>query len=445
MLVSTLLWISVVLLLVAANAFFVATEFALVSIRKTRVEALVASGLTGARALQKLHHRLDEVLNAVQFGITLASLALGWIGEPVVAGVVQVAFRNLPNAAVYAHAIAILLAFALITYLHVILGEVVPKSVALQRTEPVALAVSAPMNVFMVLSRPALYLMSKSAAAALRALRMHPVGELNVHSPEELMLIIGESRRLGLVPPLQEEIIRKTLELEKTRAGEVMVAYRNAVTLPTDTTGRQALSRLAREQRSRVPLYDATLGREHIVGILYAKDLIAHLAHRAEENPTSLPAELLPRQASELMRTPMILPANTKLSNVLREFKRQKRHLAVVVDEFGSTLGLITLADVLEQLLGEIEDEFDSVKESSMALETPRVLEGSINLRDLETEYRIVLPRGRSQTLAGFVLEKLQQIPCPGKQFIHEGLKFTVLEMVGHRIAQVKIERSMTW
>ena len=328
MLVSTLLWISVVLLLVAANAFFVATEFALVSIRKTRVEALVASGLTGARALQKLHHRLDEVLNAVQFGITLASLALGWIGEPVVAGVVQVAFRNLPNAAVYAHAIAILLAFALITYLHVILGEVVPKSVALQRTEPVALAVSAPMNVFMVLSRPALYLMSKSAAAALRILRMHPVGELNVHSPEELMLIIGESRRLGLVPPLQEEIIRKTLELEKTRAGEVMVPYRNAVTLPTDTTGRQALSRLAREQRSRVPLYDATLGREHIVGILYAKDLIAHLAHRAEENPTSLPAELLPRQASELMRTPMILPANTKLSNVLREFKRQKRHLA---------------------------------------------------------------------------------------------------------------------
>jgi CBS domain containing-hemolysin-like protein len=223
-----------VVLLVAANAFFVSAEFALVSVRDTRIQQLIEAGAVGARTVQRLHQRLDEVLNGVQFGITLASLALGWIGEPALAHVIYPAFSHIPHAAVYAHSIAIAVAFALITYTHVIIGEVVPKSLALRRGERVALAVAGPMDVFMRVFHPFLYVMRVSANTVLRMFGMEHVRQAGVHSPEELKLIVTASRRFGLVEAFQEELIHRTLEMGDVTVREIMVPRPDIFSLPAD-------------------------------------------------------------------------------------------------------------------------------------------------------------------------------------------------------------------
>ena len=204
MIAFVLLRVFLVLLLVAANAFFVAAEFALVSVRDTRIQQLIEARRIGARTVHKLRQRLDEVLNAVQLGITLASLALGWIGEPVLARLLESVLGKIPYSIVYAHAIAIVVAFSVITYLHVILGEVVPKSLALQRAERVALAVAAPLDVFLTITSPFLYLMRKSGGFVLRMFGSREAPHGGVHSPEELKLIVTASRQFGQIPPFQE-------------------------------------------------------------------------------------------------------------------------------------------------------------------------------------------------------------------------------------------------
>ena len=223
MIAFVLLRVFLILLLVAANAFFVAAEFALVSVRDTRIQQLIEARRIGARTVHKLRQRLDEVLNAVQLGITLASLALGWVGEPVLAKMVESALGKVPYSIVYAHLIAIAVAFSLITYLHVILGEVVPKSLALQRAEQVALAVAAPMDVFLTLSRPFLYVMRKSGSLVLQVFGSREVQHGGVHSPDELKLIVSASRQFGQIPPFQEEMIHHALELDNITVREVMV------------------------------------------------------------------------------------------------------------------------------------------------------------------------------------------------------------------------------
>src|SRR5206468_7988039 len=213
MLTFALLQVFLVVLLVAANAFFVAAEFALVSVRDTRIQQLAESGRIGARTVQKLHSRLDELLAAVQFGVTLASLGLGIAGEPTFARLLQSALHGVPVPAAYIHTFSLVIGFTLVSFVHVVLGEIVPKSLALQRAERVALAVSNPMDVFMTISRPALFVMSRAARFVLRGFGSRPAREGGVHSPEELKLIVTASSRVGLLPGLQEDMIHRVLEL----------------------------------------------------------------------------------------------------------------------------------------------------------------------------------------------------------------------------------------
>ncbi len=430
-----------VMLLVAANAFFVAAEFALVSVRDTRILQLIEARRIGARTVQRLHRNLDEVLSAVQFGITLASLALGWIGEPAIAGLLEPLFHGIPYATLYAHTIAVVIAFALITYLHVILGEVVPKSLALQRAERVALAVSGPMDVFMRLSRPALFVMNRSANAVLRLFGSHPVREGAVHSPEELKLIVTSSRRLGMLPELQEEMIHRALELENVTVREIMVPRPDIFSLPADMPLEEALARVVEEQHSRIPVYDPKLGPEHIVGVLYAKDLTRLLHLRISGGPLP-PLVEGSTKVRHIMRDVLVVPEIKPLSDLLLEFKQRRRHLGVVVDEFGSTAGVVTVEDVLEQIVGELEDEFDVAEQVPMRMgKTAMVLDGGENIRDLEAQHHIQLPRDEGfETLGGFVVSRLQRIPQGGEAFEYEGHRFTVLQMDGRRVASVKVE-----
>jgi putative hemolysin len=445
MIAFVLLRVFLILLLVAANAFFAAAEFALVSVRDTRIQQLIEARRIGARIVQKLHRNLDEVVNGVQLGITVTSLTLGWVGEPLLARMVEGSIGRIPYAVVYSHGIAIVVAFTLITFLHVILGELVPKSLALQRAEQVALAVAAPMDVFLTIGRPFLFVMSRAAGVVLRIFGSGKIGHGPIHSPDELKLIVTASRQFGQIPPFQEEVIHQALELENITVREVMVPRPDIFSLPGDLTLEEALGRVVEEQHSRIPIYDPQRGPEHIIGVLYAKDLMRWTRLRYTANPMQpVQPRISNMKISQIMHDVLVVPETKVLTELLEEFRQRKRHLAVVVDEFGSTAGVITVEDILEQLVGEIEDEFDVVPPQQAALEgkSALMLEGSASIRDLESQHDLLLPRDAGfETLAGFVLSRLQRLPGVGDSFDYEGHRFTVAEMEGHRIAHVKIEK----
>jgi len=444
MIAFVLLRVFLILLLVAANAFFAAAEFALVSVRDTRIQQLIEARRIGARTVQRLHQRLDEVVNGVQLGITLTSLTLGWIGEPTLAHIIEPLLGRVPHASVYAHTIGIVLTLTVITYLHFLLGELVPKTLALQQAESVALAVAAPMDVFLTITKPFLYFMQKSGGFVLRLFGSKQIRGGAIHSPDELKLIVTASRQVGQIPEFQEEMIHSALELDTVTVRQVMVPRPDIFSLPADLTLDEALARVVEEQHSRVPVYDPQRGREHIIGVLYSKDLMRWMRLRFTLSPNqAVSSRIAKMQVSQIMRNVLVVPETMVLVDLLAEFKQRKRHLAVVVDEFGSTAGVITVEDVLEQLVGEIEDEFDipPATQPSMEEETTLVLEGSVNIRDLESQYQIVLPSdGGFETLAGFVLARLQKIPATADAFEFEGRRYTVEEMEGHRIAKVKVE-----
>jgi magnesium and cobalt exporter, CNNM family len=442
MVTFVVLRLAAVVLLVAANAFFVAAEFAMVSIRETRIQQLLAAHRIGARTVQKLHQKLDEFIAAVQFGVTLSSLALGWIGESAMAHVVEPLFNRLPHSDFYAHAISVTVAFLLITYMHVILGEIVPKSVALQRTEAVALAVAAPMDVFMTLAAPLLALMTASQRVVLKAFGTQHVREGRVHSSEELKLIVSASHLTGVLEGPQERVIQRALDLENVFVREVMVPRPDIFSLSGDMPVDEAFQRVADEKHSRVPVYDPQRGPEHIVGVLYARDLMRWMQYRlAQTTSSQRPARSSDVKVRHLMREVLVVPETKPLPDLLVEFKERKRHLAVVVDEFGSTAGVITVEDILRQLVGEIEDEYDETEPAFTAGDDSIVLEGSTNIRDLESEYHIRLPRDEGfETLAGFVLSVLQRIPAPGDNFEFEGRRYTVVDLDNLRVGAVKIE-----
>jgi putative hemolysin len=446
MLAFVLLRVLLVVFLVAANAFFAAAEFALVTVRDTRIQQLIEARRIGSRILLRLHRNLNEVVNGVQLGVTVVSLTLGWIGEPMVAHFVEGLqfLQKVPHAVVYAHGIAIAVAFGLITCMHVILGELVPKSLALQKAEQVALAVAAPMDVWLTLTRPLIFVMSKSAGTVLKIFGLKKMPQGPVHSPDEVKLIVSASRELGQIAPAQEEMVHHALDLENITAREVMVPRPDIFSLPGDLCLQDALEKVVEEQHSRVPIYDPRSGPEHIIGILYAKDVMRWLRLRLSARAfPAIGSRVADMKISQIMHDALVIPETKLLSELLEEFKERKRHMAIVVDEFGSTAGLITVEDILEQLVGEIEDEHDVVPAEAVGMDESKmlVLEGTVGLRDLESQYDLLLPRDAGfETLAGFMLSKLQKIPAVGDTCYYGGKRFTVEEMDGHRIAKVKIE-----
>lgn len=441
MVTLVLLRIILVVLLVAANAFFVAAEFAMLSVRDTRIHQLIEMRRLGARAVQKIQQHLDEFLPAVQFGVTLCSLGLGWAGEGTLAAIIQPWLGAVPYAKYYAHGIAAALAFAVITYFLVILGELVPKSLALERAERMALAVAGPMEVFITAARPFLVLMNKSANLVLRGFGSRLRRDGGAHSADELKLIVTASRRLGLLPESEEEMIHHALDLGSLAVREVMVPRHNIFSLPADMPLEEAMTKVVEEQHSRVPVFDPEKGTENIIGLLYSKDLSRFMLMRLAAGLTfsQKPSGLKVRN---IMREVLFVPEAKTVADLLEEFQSRKRHLAVVVDEFGSTTGLVTVEDVLEQLVGELEDEFDVAQRPAVSLASGAVvLEGSSKIRDLEVQYDIVLPRDQGfETLAGFVMAQLGRIPKGGETLEFAGRRFTILQMEGRRIGHVKIE-----
>jgi CBS domain containing-hemolysin-like protein len=443
-----------VALLILINAFFVAAEFALVSVRDTRIEQMVAAAVPGARAVRRLQNDLDDFLPAVQLGVTLCSLALGWIGEPLAANVFLGWLQMLPTipsyAQLYAHLAAVALSFAAITYFQVVVGELVPKSLALRRAEALAVAVATPMLLFMALSRPAVRFLRNSAALLLRGFDVPMTERSAVHSPEELKLIATAARRMGVLPKFQETIVHRALELDDVTIREIMTPRQKIFSLPSDMLVDEASARVIDHMHSRVPVYDETHGPEHIVGVVYSKDLARLIYFRPKGQRGAMraaPADrtgqaVLELRLSQVMRDVLVVPETKTVLDLIRDFQQRRRQMAIVVDEYGSTVGMVTAEDAIEQLTGELEDEFDDPDRPVLTTASGvLLLDGGTNLRDLETQMQWSLPRdGGVETLAGFMLMRLGKIPRGGESVDYEGRRLTVVEMEGRRIHRVQVE-----
>ena len=436
--------IVVVLLLVAANAFFVACEFSLVVVRPTRIQQLKQAGDARAGVVEYLLKDLDRILSGVQVGITMSSLALGWLGELTLAGLLTPLLRslNVPWAQAVAHSVAITVAFLAIATMHVVLGELVPKSMALQRAEKVALVIARPMAVFMIAFRPLINLFDGASNVILRAMgyRAGP-GHAMVRSAEEFRVLLHQVQEHGVLEPQQARMLEGALELGEVQVRQVMVPRRDMVCLPTNASLEQALEIVRTHRRSRYPVYEGA--PEQVIGVLHAKDFFHYLGERMRRAERG--EELPPFDLRPFVRVCLFVPETKPLAELLEDFRRKRSHLAIVVDEFGSVQGMVTLADTVEPIVGEVRDEYEAAPPAAALVPqsgTEMVLDARTSLHDLEHQHRIELPTGPGfETLAGFILNRLGFIPAGGESFLHDGLRFTVLEMDGRRVARVKIER----
>jgi CBS domain containing-hemolysin-like protein len=435
-----------IVVLTLVNGFFVAAEFALVSMRETHVEQLLAEGRPGARIVRRLQQNLGDFLPAVQLGVTLCSLSMGWIGEPAVAAVFEAALRGLPHSRLWAHLLAVPLSFAFITWFVVLLGELVPKALALRRVDQVAIAVAGPMELFIQIFRPLIRLLNSSASVVLRLFRAPLTHEGAIHSPEELKYMATAARRMGMLPENQEELIHRAVEIDEVVTREIMTPRQRIFSLPADMLVEEASARIVDEQHSRVPVYDPARGPEFIIGIVYSKDISRLMHFRASATTRFAEVPFSDMRLRQVMREVLVVPETKPVLDLLHEFQQRRRHIAIVVDEFGSTVGLVTVEDALEQVVGELEDEFDVNARTVLTTATGgMVLDGSVSLRDLETQMHWKLPRENGvETLAGFLLTRLGRIPAGGESVEFEGRRMTVLEMSGRRISKVRIEQVET-
>jgi putative hemolysin len=433
-----------VLALVALNGFFAATEFSLVAVRLSRVRQLVARGNARARVVELLLGDLHRVVSGVQVGITLTSLSIGALGEATLAKVFQAIWPGIPGtrSVLFAHAVALACALALLGALHVVIGELVPKTVSLARAERVALLVARPFYWFLNTFHWAIDLLDGVSSAIVKALgvstpQVHGVA----HSTEELQIQIQQARERGLIAPGEEKFILSAMELAQIQVREIMVPRPDMHMLPLESNLDEVMRAFATTQRSRLPVYRGT--EDHVLGFVHIKDMVWILLDRERR----LEENILPPafDLRRVLREVLIVPETKPASELLLELRTHRVGLAMVVDEFGSILGLVTMEDILEQMVGEIYDEFDVVERPLTLADGAVVFDAALNVRDLDAQYNITLPEDPAYaTVGGFVLDQLGFIPKGGESFESGNFRFSVMEMDGRRVARVKIQRLRT-
>ena len=428
-----------IFLLVAVNALFVAAEYSLLSVRRTRLEQLASEGDLRARRVLSLLSDVGLLFSSIQLGITTASVLMGWLGEQIVASTIEAAVEGGLHRFVaigIAHAAATVVAFVMVTMVLMVLGELVPKALAYDKAEPTALLASSLVYFFMKAAALPVRTLDMLARLVLRAIGYLPTrGQGPAHTAEEVKLIVSSIRKRGLLGEEQEEMIRSVFDLHQVRVREIMVPWPRITRLPLSDDLAWLLDETIKDQHSRIPVYERS--PDHIIGILYTKDLL-RVARERLHAVAAPPFRLRP-----LLHEPTIVPESMPLSQLLAVVRRKHTQMALVVDEFGTFAGLVTIEDVLEQIVGEIQDEYDLEEKAIQKVsETVLLVDASLNLRDLADDYGIVLPRGPGyETLAGFALARLGSIPSGGESFVFEGRRYTVVEMDGRRIAKVRVEK----
>ncbi len=424
-----------VLALVAANAFFVAAEFALVGARRTRIEEMVSRGDRLARTVQRAQADLDRAISGTQLGITLASLGLGWIGEPAVARSLEglLASFGLAISPTALHTVAVGLAFLFITYLHIVLGELAPKTVALLRPERVSRLVAGPLLAFNRLLGPGIWLLNGSATLFLKLVRVPTArhGLQHAHSPEEIESLVRQSLREGVVEEDEQAMIEGVFELTRTVVREVMTPRPDIIAVEADATVDEILQIAAASGFSRLPVYRESL--DEIVGILVVKDLFGAIV--AEDSSAV--------SARTVMREAVFVPDTKAVDDLLAELRARKLHMAIVVDEFGGTDGIVTLEDLLEEIVGEIYDEHDEAQtEVAVAPDGRVLLDGGFSFSDLleRLELDDVVEEEDYDTVAGYVIGVLGRIPEPGERVTLGSSELEVLEVNDRRVTRLELK-----
>jgi len=427
-------------LILGANAFFAAAEVALVSVRQSRIRELAENGNAGAQSALSLLANPGRLLSVTQVGVTLASLGVGWAGEDTLYHLVLAVTEpaHIPIPAKVLHGVAFAVAFLLISYCHVIVGEVVPKNLAIQKADRLAVMVSPALLVFYRLSRPFVYVIERSSVVILRALGISGGHSRGGHSAEELKFIIQAVRREGHFEQFEEEAMQRLISLSDYNAREIMTPRHNMVSLPVDAELETVLDVMSEHQFTRMPVYE---GRpEHVIGVVHYKDLMRVWEERRSTYDRGRGSRTF--RLRRFVRKPLVVPETKPLNQLIDEFRKSQTRMALVVDEFGTVTGLITLDDVLKQIFGEIGDEHDVVAPDSTYQEHVLQVEGSTTIRDLETRYSIVLPADAGfETLAGFLLFQFAHIPRIGESIDYEGRRYTITRKDRNRIATVLIEK----
>jgi CBS domain containing-hemolysin-like protein len=425
------LLVAVALGLVLVNAFFVAAEFAMVRVRPTRVQELVEEGHWQARILATLQRRLDAFLSATQLGITLTSLGLGWIGEPAFAHLLAGVFAALGiESPRVIQNTSIAVAFAVITFLHIVIGELVPKTYAIRFTERVALWVAVPMRLFQLVFAPALWLLHRAARSTLALLGVtaDTSGEL-AHSEEELRMVLAESHRLGVLSGTKRQLLENVIDYTERTARHVMVPRADIAYLSLAQPLEENLAVVTQAAATRFPLCSTDI--DHVIGMIHVKDLFIRRDQiRASEDLAAIKREIL------------FVPETRPLDLLQRDFQQRRTHMAIVVDEYGGTSGLVTLEDVIEELIGEIQDEFD--REPPSVQETPEgvVFDGLTLIDDVADRLGVKLPETSDvSTLGGFVTAQIGRMPRPGDKISVDGYELKVVEIKGRRVTKVLAAR----
>jgi magnesium and cobalt exporter, CNNM family len=429
--IDSVIWrILIVVGLVVANAFFVAAEFALVAVRRSRIESRAAEGDRSAKVVRSALSDLDRFISATQLGITFASLALGWYGEEALAAMFDWMLTGVgveaPTKVVHGTA-ALIIAFIVITFLHIVLGELAPKSIALVAPEAVSRFIAPPLLVFERITSPLVWVLNGAATGLLRLFGLRTVSEArHVHSPEELRLLVMQSRAHGALDETDTAMLAGVFDFHAKRVRDVMRPRTEIVAVALDAD-EQEIWRLLREERySRYPVYDGTL--DDVVGVLLAKDLWL----RDSATAFSL---------GQVMRKPLYVPDNRPAERVLDDLRRTRAHMAVVLDEYGGTAGIVTLEDLVEEVIGDINDEYDLATRSAIEMEGILELAGSMSLVDVRSDYQLPIPDGDWTTLGGYTFATLGRIPHVGDRAPFPGGELEVVAMSGRRVAAVRVLR----
>ncbi len=417
-----------VVLLVLANAYFVAAEFALVGARRTRLDEMALAGDRKAVLARRAVRSLDRYISATQLGITLASLGLGWIGKPALAGLLDGLFAFLPEtAAVWTtHAVSAATAFAIITALHIVLGELVPKSLALLYPEDVSRWVAGPLIGFGWLMAGPISLLNGTANWLLGLFKIKPRGDHErLHSTEEIRMLVEQSQVGGSMETEDARLLEGVFEFSEKSAEEVMTPRTQIVALPADLPVTEAADIIAEAGRSRYPVYVSSL--DDIVGVVLAKDVLRAL--RAAPTAT----------VGSIKREPLFVPGSREVEDVLTDMKRLKTHFAVVLDEYGGTAGLVTMEDLLEEIVGEIFDEHDVPEEATAAGGGAPLLDGAMTLSEFNATWDADLDDRNYTTLGGFLFGELGRLPRVGDRIVVGTRTFEIASMEGRRVNEVRM------
>ena len=422
--------LTLAVLLLAANAFYVAAEFALVKSRGFRVRAMVEQNRFGARLVQGMMDDIEAYLACCQLGITMASLGLGWVGEPTVSALLGPLLTPLGMSDAALHFTSFLAGFLVFSSLHIVIGEQVPKTFAIRQPEPISVWIAAPLHAFFILCWPLNWALNSASRSILRLLGVAEASDHEVFSGAELRQLIVASRQVGEVRKQEHDMLGAVFDLEKLEVGEVMTHRRNMISLNADAPVEEIVRQILEGPHTRYPIWRGD--PDTVTGVLHAKDVLAAVQR--------LGGKLAGADLRRLATPPWFIPDTTSLLHQLLAFRQRRSHLAFVVDEYGALMGLVTLEDILEEIVGDIIDEKD-VEMSGVQQEADGsiLVEGRVTIRDLNRQFDWNLPDDEATTVAGLVIFEAGRIPEVGETFLFHGFRFEVVRRQRHQLTLLRM------